>query len=167
MATRNKYTRRVPSNDIDVYDVLEAFDVVNPALQHAIKKLLMPGARGKGGYTQDLNEAIQSVNRALEMRNEWHSTTGAKSPFKLGDAVPPTPVTPPAVPPAPPAMPRVAVKDRLAVVNEPVTRSDLKKVFGERVPLYIVTQVFYTTSANHMTVRKSINDWLDKYEGDL
>lgn len=60
----NKYHRRIPSvEDIggstigDVYSVLEAFQVTCPARQHAIKKLLCAGLRGKGDSLQDLRVA--------------------------------------------------------------------------------------------------------------
>ena len=48
---RNKYLKTIKLVDgsiieIDVYDVLHAWNVTNPAIQHAIKKLLQPGARG-------------------------------------------------------------------------------------------------------------------------
>ena len=51
----------------DVYSVLEAFGVTCPARQHAIKKLLMPGQRGAKGEIQDLDEALVSVSRAIDM----------------------------------------------------------------------------------------------------
>jgi len=51
----------------DVYDVLKAFEVVCPARSHAIKKLLMPGQRGAKGEMQDLDEALVSVSRAVDM----------------------------------------------------------------------------------------------------
>jgi hypothetical protein len=41
----NKYKRKVPTLEIDVYDILKAFNVVNPATQHAVKKLLCAGFR--------------------------------------------------------------------------------------------------------------------------
>ena len=46
---------------VDVYAVLRAFNVTEPGLQHAIKKLLCAGIRGKGGLLQDLQEAIDAV----------------------------------------------------------------------------------------------------------
>jgi hypothetical protein len=52
---------------IDVYDVLKAFNVTNPATQHAIKKLLASGQRGYKDTQQDLDEAIQSIQRAKEL----------------------------------------------------------------------------------------------------
>ena len=51
----------------DVYDVLKAFGVTCPARQHAIKKLLMPGQRGSKSEVQDLDEALVSVSRAIDM----------------------------------------------------------------------------------------------------
>lgn len=50
---------------VDVYSVLTAFKPGHCALDHAIKKLLAPGRRGKGDYEQDLKEAINSIQRAL------------------------------------------------------------------------------------------------------
>ncbi len=63
----SKYDKRIRSETVDVYDVLEAFDVRCPALQHAIKKLLMPGDRGSKGTVEDLEEAAQSVQRAITL----------------------------------------------------------------------------------------------------
>jgi hypothetical protein len=68
----NKYQRDIPFDEtqiltVDVYDILVAFDVRCPAIQHAIKKLLMPGQRGHKSRRDDLNEAIQSIERAIEL----------------------------------------------------------------------------------------------------
>lgn len=63
----NKYKRKVPSTKIDVYDILKAFNVVNPATQHAIKKLLCAGDRGYKDKVQDLKEALESISRAIEL----------------------------------------------------------------------------------------------------
>lgn len=55
---------------IDVYRVLELFEVVDPAIQHAVKKLLCAGGRGSKTMPQDVQEAIDSLNRWKEMRKE-------------------------------------------------------------------------------------------------
>ncbi len=52
---------------VDVYSVLEAFGVTCPARQHAIKKLLCAGLRGKGNAIQDLREALIAVQRAVAL----------------------------------------------------------------------------------------------------
>lgn len=68
----SKYSRPLPSNltNIDVYDVLKLFEVNDPAIQHAIKKLLCTGMRGHKSYQEDLQEALFSVERALQL-NEY------------------------------------------------------------------------------------------------
>lgn len=52
---------------VDVYDVLTAFAVTCPAIQHAVKKLLCPGMRGSKSEWQDIHEAIVSLYRAMEL----------------------------------------------------------------------------------------------------
>lgn len=65
----NKYARRIPhgKDHIDVYDVLIMFDVRDPAIQHAVKKLLACGQRGHKTQLEDLQEARQSIDRAIEI----------------------------------------------------------------------------------------------------
>lgn len=72
--TPNKYQRTVPSTTIDVYDVLHAYSVTNPATQHAVKKLLQPGNRGHKDTLTDLREALASIQRAIQI--EEQSTRG-------------------------------------------------------------------------------------------
>ena len=71
----NKYARLIRGIDgseaqVDVYAVLVAFGVTCPARQHAIKKLLCAGQRGKGNAKQDLEEAGTAINRAVELCEE-------------------------------------------------------------------------------------------------
>jgi hypothetical protein len=66
----SKYLREVPcaiDGKIDVYAVLDAFNVTCPARQHAIKKLLCTGIRGKGDVIQDLREARDAIDRSIQM----------------------------------------------------------------------------------------------------
>lgn len=69
-ASGSKYLRPVQLIDgrIDVYAVLDAFRVTCPARQHAIKKLLCAGLRGKGDAMQDLSEARDAVSRAVQLQ---------------------------------------------------------------------------------------------------
>ena len=55
---------------IDVYRVLDLFGVSNPCVQHAFKKLLCSGQRGVKDTRQDVQEAITSLVRCLEMQTE-------------------------------------------------------------------------------------------------
>ena len=55
---------------IDVYRVLDLFGVSNPCLQHAVKKLLCAGNRGVKDELKDVQEAIASLTRYLEIKTE-------------------------------------------------------------------------------------------------
>lgn len=70
-ASGQKYLRKIQVTDegqVDVYAVLDAFAVTCPARQHAIKKLLCSGLRGKGCELQDLVEARDAVTRAVQLQ---------------------------------------------------------------------------------------------------
>ena len=71
----SKYNREILGLDgrkalVDVYRVLVAFDITDPELQHALKKLLCLGIRGKGDYRQDLEEAVLSLNKLQERKEQ-------------------------------------------------------------------------------------------------
>lgn len=56
---------------IDVYRVLALFNVADPCIQHAVKKLLVAGGRGAGkDVSKDIQEAIDSLQRWQEMGAE-------------------------------------------------------------------------------------------------
>lgn len=62
------YFRQVPNcTHVDVYWALKAWDVTDPCVQHAIKKLMAAGMRGAKNKTKDLQEARDSIARALEL----------------------------------------------------------------------------------------------------
>lgn len=74
---------------IDVYRILDLFEVKNHAVGHAIKKLLVPGGRGVKDIRQDLVEASKSIERALQMLDEDENkgsrdTANVKSEDKRG-----------------------------------------------------------------------------------
>lgn len=55
--------------DVDVYRVCQLFGVDDPsgATQHAIKKLLVSGKRGVKDSERDIREAVDTLNRRLQM----------------------------------------------------------------------------------------------------
>ena len=56
---------------IDVYRVLQLFQVTDAAIAHAVKKLLVAGGRGAGkDMNKDIQEAVDSLQRFLEMQKE-------------------------------------------------------------------------------------------------
>lgn len=68
----SKYDREIIGIDgtvtrVDVYRVLDAFGVSDPATQHAIKKMLCMGLRGHKDYLTDLNDSIDSLQKAREL----------------------------------------------------------------------------------------------------
>ena len=65
--TPSKYTKLIHGVSVDVYDVLTAWGVTNPALQHLIKKALQCGQRGHKDKQQDLQDIIDSAIRAQEL----------------------------------------------------------------------------------------------------
>jgi hypothetical protein len=55
---------------VDVYRVLELFNVTDPCLQHAVKKLLCAGDRGAKDMEQDVQEAMDTLERYQDMCRE-------------------------------------------------------------------------------------------------
>jgi len=71
----SKYDRKIIGRDsegnlraitVDVYRVLSAFEVTDPALQHLIKKALCAGLRWHKDTGQDLFDICMSADRAIE-----------------------------------------------------------------------------------------------------
>ena len=94
----NHYFKDVSGLDsIDVYRVLQLFNVTDPCIQHAVKKLLVAGGRGAGkDISRDIKEAIDSLERWQEMREEeappevsisirWDAQSFAEGLRKFGD----------------------------------------------------------------------------------
>lgn len=71
-STHNHYYKDVARLAwVDVYRILSLYNVTDPCIQHAIKKLLVPGKRGGSkDMLQDVQEAIDSLYRWKEMRKE-------------------------------------------------------------------------------------------------
>jgi hypothetical protein len=73
VGTKHPHYHKDVSNlqTIDVYRVLALFNVTDPCIQHAVKKLLVAGGRGAGkDIGKDVQEAIDSLERFKEMRVE-------------------------------------------------------------------------------------------------
>lgn len=71
---------------LDVYGVLRLFDVQSQELGHAIKKLLVPGVRGSKSSTQDIQEAIDTLERWKQLNVEFLHKTAAE-PTESNDAL--------------------------------------------------------------------------------
>jgi hypothetical protein len=53
-----------------VYRILDLFDVVDQAIGHAAKKLLVAGGRGHKDIDKDIQDVIDTLERWKEMRLE-------------------------------------------------------------------------------------------------
>lgn len=81
----NKYDRRIIGKDgkttiVDVYRVLDAFKVVDPCLQHLIKKALCVGLRGHKDTATDLQDIIDSANEAIRLHYQKEKTDNPSEP---------------------------------------------------------------------------------------
>lgn len=64
----NPYRKSVRHLDeIDIYQIGNLYEVKSHAVFHALKKLLCAGKRGAKDYEQDLMEAIESIERELQI----------------------------------------------------------------------------------------------------
>ena len=64
----------IPGVWVDVYDVIDAWRLANPAYQHLIKKALKPGNRGHKDMMTDAQDIIDSAVRGkelIEKRKGW------------------------------------------------------------------------------------------------
>ena len=52
---------------IDVYRIIDLYELHDPCFQHALKKILVPGARGHKDLINDINDIIDTMQRKLEM----------------------------------------------------------------------------------------------------
>jgi hypothetical protein len=57
-------------NEIDVYRILDLYNVTDQAIGHALKKLLVAGGRGHKDVAKDIQEAIDTLVRWQAMRAE-------------------------------------------------------------------------------------------------
>jgi len=65
------YKKRFGGVLIDIYRIFVLFEVTNPSIQHAVKKLIVAGKRNGGkSEVQDIQEAIDTLERYKEMKEE-------------------------------------------------------------------------------------------------
>lgn len=55
---------------VDIYRLLDLFEITDQPIAHAIKKLMVAGARGAKDRDQDISEAIDCLLRRQAMRKE-------------------------------------------------------------------------------------------------
>jgi len=55
---------------IDVYRIIQLYEIHDPCLQHALKKILCAGNRGYKDQREDIQNIIDTMQRKLEMMVE-------------------------------------------------------------------------------------------------
>ena len=71
----------IPGIWIDTYDVARAFNITDPAHNHALKKVLVTGGRNEKGTVQDIDEAIWSLQNYKAYLGAQGTTTTCKHEF--------------------------------------------------------------------------------------
>jgi hypothetical protein len=66
----NHYFRSCPYANIDVYRIIDIFEITCPAAQHVLKKVIATGKRGHKDVKRDWEDIIDSAQRKLEMLEE-------------------------------------------------------------------------------------------------
>lgn len=64
------YFKKCGYDYVDVYRVLKMFDVTDPCISHACKKLLVSGGRGFKDINHDIQDVIDTLVRWQEMQKE-------------------------------------------------------------------------------------------------
>jgi hypothetical protein len=55
---------------IDVYRIIDLYNITDSCLQHALKKLLVAGGRGHKDISRDIQDVIDSCERWKDMQLE-------------------------------------------------------------------------------------------------
>lgn len=70
MRKHNHYFKPCPFTEVDVYRVLKLYKVHDPCLQHIAKKALCAGERGHKDMRRDLQDIVDTAQRAIDMLDE-------------------------------------------------------------------------------------------------
>lgn len=77
------YFRDVSHLDkIDVYRVIDLWEVNDPCMQHILKKVLCPGKRGHKDLRRDIEDIYDTIKRRIEMDEEDDRAAKAVQPAK-------------------------------------------------------------------------------------
>ena len=87
----NHYFRDItPLNHLDPYLLFRLYGVDCHEVGHAIKKLLSAGQRGAKDRTQDLQEAIKTIQRCIELDEEMEKLANYLANKEIGDIYQPS-----------------------------------------------------------------------------
>ena len=63
----NHYFRDCPYDKIDVYRIIDIFEITDPVAQHILKKCIATGKRGHKDEKRDWQDILDSAQRRLDM----------------------------------------------------------------------------------------------------
>ena len=66
----NHYFRDCPYDKIDVYRIIDIFEITDPVAQHILKKCIATGKRGHKDEKRDWQDILDSAQRRLGMLGE-------------------------------------------------------------------------------------------------
>jgi hypothetical protein len=92
--THSPFFKPCPYANIDIYRVLELFQVTDPALQQAAKKILAGFKRDAQQASDDIQQAIDALVRWQEMRDEEEFVSAPRAGRRPGDPIVVTPARP-------------------------------------------------------------------------
>ena len=75
----NHYFRDCPYDKIDVYRIIDIFEITDPAAQHILKKCIATGKRGHKDEKRDWQDILDSAQRRLDMIAEDSKITEVES----------------------------------------------------------------------------------------
>lgn len=75
----NHYFRDCPYDKIDVYRIIDIFEITDPAAQHILKKCIATGKRGHKDEKRDWQDILDSAQRRLDMIAEDSKITAVES----------------------------------------------------------------------------------------
>lgn len=75
----NHYFRDCPYNKIDVYRIIEIFEITDPVAQHILKKCIATGKRGHKDVERDWQDILDSAQRKIQMLAEDKTASATKA----------------------------------------------------------------------------------------
>ena len=75
----NHYFRDCPYDKIDVYRIIDIFEITDPVAQHILKKCIATGKRGHKDVERDWQDIVDSAQRKIQMLAEDKTAKAVKS----------------------------------------------------------------------------------------
>lgn len=64
------YFKHWGNKKLDIYRIIDLWNITDPCIQHALKKLICTGGRGHKSVEEDIQNVIDTLERWKEMQEE-------------------------------------------------------------------------------------------------